>query len=65
MIELDVKKLTSCNSDWETNQYTLLKTVKEWETNFRKNKLYCINHNCNSRFVIYISEKTIRKKRIR
>jgi hypothetical protein len=40
MIELDVNKLTSCNSDWETNQYTLLKIVKEWESNFRKNKLY-------------------------
>ena len=40
MIELDVKKLTSCNSDWEMNQYTLLRIVKEWESNFRKNKLY-------------------------
>ena len=40
MIELDVKKLTSCNSDWETNQYTLLSITKEWESNFRKNKLY-------------------------
>ena len=40
MIELDVKKLTSCNSDWETNQYTLLSITKEWQSNFRKNKLY-------------------------
>jgi hypothetical protein len=40
MLELDVKKLTSCNSDWETNQYTILRIVKEWESNFRKNKLY-------------------------
>jgi len=40
MIELDVKKLTSCNSDWETNQYTLLSITKEWESNFRKNKLF-------------------------
>ena len=40
MTELDVKKLTSCNSDWEMNQYTLLRIVKEWESNFRKNKLY-------------------------
>ena len=40
MIELDVKKLTSCNSDWEMNQYTLLRIVKNWESNFRKNKLY-------------------------
>jgi len=40
MIELDVKKLTSCNSDWELNQYTFLSKIKDWETNFRKNKLY-------------------------
>ncbi|MFC2094045.1 hypothetical protein ACFLSH_00310 [Bacteroidota bacterium] len=40
MTNIDVKKLTSCNSDWEMNQYTLLGRVKEWETNFRKNRLY-------------------------
>ncbi|GBD86379.1 hypothetical protein BMS3Abin03_00296 [bacterium BMS3Abin03] len=40
MTELDVKKLTSTNSDWELNQYTLLSRFKEWERSFRKNKLY-------------------------
>ena len=40
MTELDVKKLTSCNSDWELNQYTLLSRLKDWERNFRKNKLF-------------------------
>jgi len=40
MTDLDVKKLTSCNSDWELNQYTFLSKIKDWEANFRKNKLY-------------------------
>ena len=40
MTNIDVKKLTSSNSDWETNQYTLLSRVKEWDSNFRKNRLY-------------------------
>jgi hypothetical protein len=40
MTNIDVKKLTSCNSDWEMNQYTLLGRVKEWESHFRKNRLY-------------------------
>ncbi|MCZ6703090.1 MAG: hypothetical protein O6940_08625 [Ignavibacteria bacterium] len=40
MTTLDVMKLTSSNSDWEMNQYTLLSKVKEWESNFRKNRLY-------------------------
>jgi hypothetical protein len=40
MTNIDVKKLTSCNSDWEMNQYTLLSRVKEWESYFRKNRLY-------------------------
>jgi hypothetical protein len=40
MTNIDVKKLTSCNSDWEMNQYTLLSRVKEWESHFRKNRLY-------------------------
>jgi len=37
---LDVKKLTSCGSDWETNQYTILIKVKEWLHNLHKNKLF-------------------------
>ena len=40
MTNIDVKKLTSCNSDWEMNQYTLLSRVKEWESHFRKIRLY-------------------------
>ena len=40
MTNIDVNKLTSCNSDWEMNQYTLLSRVKEWESHFRKNRLY-------------------------
>jgi hypothetical protein len=37
---LDVKKLTSCGSDWETNQYTILNKVKEWSNNLHRNKLF-------------------------
>ena len=37
---LDVKKLTSCGSDWETNQYTILNKVKDWLQNLHKNKLF-------------------------
>jgi len=37
---LDVKKLTSCGSDWETNQYTILNKVKEWSSNLHRNRLF-------------------------
>lgn len=37
---LDVKKLTSCGSDWETNQYTILNKVKEWSYFLHRNKLF-------------------------
>lgn len=40
MTTLDLKKLTSCGSDWESNQYKLLIKVKEWSLNFNKNKLF-------------------------
>ncbi len=40
MTTLDIKKLTSCGSDWETNQYALLNKVKEWVDNFHKYKLF-------------------------
>ena len=40
MTTLDVKKLTSCGSDWEGNQYTLLSRVKVWTDQIRKNKLF-------------------------
>lgn len=40
MTTLDLKKLTSCGSDWESNQYKILIKVKEWLMNFNKNKLF-------------------------
>lgn len=40
MTTLDLKKLTSCGSDWETNQYKILIKVREWFSNFNKNKLF-------------------------
>lgn len=40
MTTLDVKKLTSCGSDWEANQYTLLSRVKVWTDQIRRNKLF-------------------------
>ncbi len=40
MTTLDVKKLTSCGSDWEANQYMLLSRVKFWTDQIHKNKLY-------------------------
>ena len=40
MTTIDVKKLTSCGSDWESNQYTLLSRIKEWSLQLHKNKLF-------------------------
>ena len=40
MTTLDLKKLTSCGSDWESNQYKILIKVKEWLQDFHKNKLF-------------------------
>jgi len=40
MTTLDLKKLTSCGSDWESNQYKILIKVREWLMNFNKNKLF-------------------------
>jgi hypothetical protein len=40
MTTLDLKKLTSCGSDWELNQYKILIKVREWLKNFNKNKLF-------------------------
>ncbi|GIK62183.1 MAG: hypothetical protein DAHOPDDO_03129 [Ignavibacteriaceae bacterium] len=40
MTTLDLKKLTSYGSDWESNQYKILIKVKEWSLNFNKNKLF-------------------------
>ncbi len=44
MTTLDVKKLTSCGSDWEANQYTLLSKVKLWTDQIRRNKLFPALH---------------------
>jgi len=40
MTTLDLKKLTSCGSDWESNQYKILIRVREWLSNFHKNRLF-------------------------
>jgi hypothetical protein len=40
MITLDVKKLTSCGSDWESNEYTILSRIKDWSSQLHKNKLF-------------------------
>lgn len=40
MTTLDLKKLTSCGSDWESNQYKILIKVREWLLNFSKSKLF-------------------------
>ncbi|MCW8959942.1 MAG: hypothetical protein OQK29_00170 [Ignavibacteriaceae bacterium] len=40
MTTLDLKKLTSCGSDWESNQYKILIKVKEWLSDFHKNRLF-------------------------
>jgi len=37
---LNIKKLTSCGSDWETNEYTILNKVKEWQHYLHRNKLF-------------------------
>lgn len=41
-MNLDISQITSCGSDWETNYYTFLKTIQEWQTELIKNKLYPI-----------------------
>ena len=39
-MNIDISKITSCGSDWETNRYTFLQTLKSWQNDIRKNKLY-------------------------
>ena len=39
-MKLDISKITSCGSDWETNRYTFLQTLKSWQNEIRKNRLY-------------------------
>jgi hypothetical protein len=40
MTTLDVKKLTSTTSDWETNEYVILSKVKDWLDRLNRNKLF-------------------------
>jgi hypothetical protein len=40
MTTLDVKKLTSTTSDWETNEYVILSKVKDWLNQLNRNKLF-------------------------
>ena len=40
MTTLDVKKLTSTTSDWETNEYVILSKVKYWLNQLNRNKLF-------------------------
>ena len=39
-MNLDISQITSCGSDWETNYYTLLKTIQGWQSELIKYKLY-------------------------
>ncbi len=39
-MNLDISKITSCGSDWETNRYTFLQTIRKWQGDIRKNKLF-------------------------
>lgn len=40
MLDIDIRKLTSCGSDWETNRYLLLNKIKEWQLQLSKNNVY-------------------------
>jgi hypothetical protein len=40
MLEIDIRKLTSCGSDWETNQYLLLRKIKDWQKQLSENIVY-------------------------
>lgn len=40
MLEIDVRKLTSCGSDWETNRYRLLNKIKDWQNQLSKNIVF-------------------------
>ncbi len=40
MTTLDVKKLTSTSSDWETNQYVILSNIKHWSGELHRNKVF-------------------------
>lgn len=58
-MNLDITKITSCGSDWETNHYTFLRTLKSWQTDLRKNKLYPVmeySHNLQLKFHDILNE---------
>jgi hypothetical protein len=40
MTTLDVKKLTSTASDWETNQYVILSKIRDWLNQLNRNYLF-------------------------
>lgn len=40
MTTLDVKKLTSTTSDWETNQYVILSNIKHWLVELHRNRVF-------------------------
>jgi hypothetical protein len=40
MTTLDVKKLTSTASDWETNQYIILSKIRDWLNQLNRNYLF-------------------------
>ena len=40
MLEIDIRKLTSCGSDWETNRYRLLNKIKDWQNQLSQNIVF-------------------------
>ncbi len=58
-MNIDISKITSCGSDWETNQYTFLQTLKSWQNEIRKNKLFPVidySWQLQNRFQTILSE---------
>lgn len=58
-MNIDISNITSCGSDWETNRYTFLKTIKSWKNDFIKNRLYPslgYSNQLQSRFEEMLSE---------
>lgn len=58
-MNIDIKKLTSCTSDWEINRYTFLSTLKQWHSLLKKNQLYPVldySLNLNNKFQELLAE---------
>ncbi len=58
-MNIDIKKLTSCGSDWEINRYNFLSTLKQWHNQLKKNQLYPVldySLNLNQRFQELLAE---------